>query len=200
MKLAACATAPVVSRLWSNHRKTISAAFIIAAATFALAVAGCGGSLGAKTTPAPSPTPSPAPSPSPTPPPPTPTPVPSSVNIPTWHMNNARTGLNDHETQLTPANVNSAHFGKLFSYSLDEYVYAHPLYISNLRINGGSRNVVFVATEMASVYAFDADNFGVASPLWKVTLLQPGETPQPGGNPKPFQGLTSTPVIDRKSV
>jgi hypothetical protein len=111
-------------------------------------------------------------------------------------MNNARTGLNDHETQLTPANVNSAHFGKLFSYSLDGYVYAQPLYISNLRINGASRNVVFVATEMASVYAFDADNFGVASPLWKVTLLQPGETPQPGGNPKPFQGLTSTPVID----
>src|ERR1051326_5048765 len=103
MKLAACATAPVVSRLWSNHRKTISAAFIIAAATFALAVAGCGGSLGAKTTPAPSPTPSPAPSPSPTPPPPTPTPVPSSVNIPTWHMNKERTGGAKKQNNHTPA-------------------------------------------------------------------------------------------------
>jgi hypothetical protein len=114
-------------------------------------------------------------------------------------MNNARTGLNDHETQLTPASVNQASFGKLFSYSVDGYVYAQPLYISNLQINGASHNVVFVATEMASVYAFDADNFGDGSPLWKTSLLQPGETPQPGGNPKPFQALTSTPVIDAAS-
>jgi outer membrane protein assembly factor BamB len=49
---------------------------------------------------------------------------------------------------------------------------------------------------MASVYAFDADNFGDGTPLWKTSLLQPGEVPQPGGNPKPTQGLTSTPVID----
>jgi hypothetical protein len=111
-------------------------------------------------------------------------------------MNNARTGLNDQETQLTPANVNSTNFGKLFSYSVDGYVYAQPLYISNLRMNGASHNVVFVATEMASVYAFDADNFGDGTPLWRTSLLQAGETPQPGGNPKPFQGLTSTPVID----
>jgi hypothetical protein len=52
---------------------------------------------------------------------------------------------------------------------------------------------------MASVYAFDADSFGDGSPLWKTSLLQAGETPQPGGNPKPFQGLTSTPVIDTGS-
>jgi hypothetical protein len=111
-------------------------------------------------------------------------------------MNNARTGLNDRETQLTPANVNAAGFGKLFSYLVDGYVYAQPLYISNLATNGSSHNVIFVATEMASVYAFDADNFGDGSPLWRVSLLQPGETPQAGGNPKPFQALTSTPVID----
>jgi hypothetical protein len=111
-------------------------------------------------------------------------------------MNNARTGWNDHETQLTPANVNAAGFGKLFSYLVDGYVYAQPLYISNLAINGSTHNVVFVATEMATVYAFDADNFGDGSPLWKTSLLQPGETPQAGGNPKPFQGLTSTPAID----
>ena len=114
-------------------------------------------------------------------------------------MNNARTGLNDHETQLTPANVSGAGFGKLFSYSVDGYVYGQPLYISNMLINGASHNVVFVATEMASVYAFDADNFGDGSPLWKTSLLKPGETPQAGGNPKPFQGLTSTPVIDTGS-
>lgn len=114
-------------------------------------------------------------------------------------MDNGRSGLNDHETQLTPANVNASSFGKLFSYRVDGYAYAQPLYISNLRVNGASHNVVFVATEMASVYAFDADSFGDGSPLWKTSLLQPGEAPQPGGNPKPFQGLTSTPVIDAGS-
>jgi len=77
-------------------------------------------------------------------------------------MNNARTGLNDHETQLTPASVNSTSFGKLFSYTVDGYLYAQPLYISNLRINGVSHNVVFAATEKASVYAFDADNLAMA--------------------------------------
>jgi hypothetical protein len=114
-------------------------------------------------------------------------------------MDNGRSGLNNQETQLTPANVNAAGFGKLFSYNTDGYSYAQPLYISNLRINGVSHNVVFVATEMASVYAFDADNFGDGSPLWRISLLQPGEVPQPGGNPKPAQGLTSTPVIDTGS-
>ncbi|MGC2695691.1 MAG: hypothetical protein WA738_07865, partial [Candidatus Angelobacter sp.] len=97
------------------------------------------------------------------------------------------------------ASVNGANFGKLFSYSVDGYAYAQPLYVSDLRINGVSRNVVFVATEMASVYAFDADNFGDGSPLWKTSLLLPGGIPQPGGNPKPAQGLTSTPVIDTGS-
>jgi len=114
-------------------------------------------------------------------------------------MDNGRSGLNNNETQLTPANVNASGFGKLFSYRVDGYAYAQPLYISNVRINGASHNVVFVATEMASVYAFDADNFGDGNPLWKTSLLQPGEIPQPGGNPKPAQGLTSTPVIDPSS-
>ncbi|HKD80353.1 MAG TPA: hypothetical protein VKH81_11720 [Candidatus Angelobacter sp.] len=114
-------------------------------------------------------------------------------------MNNSRTGSNDQETELTPANVSAGSFGKLFSYAVDGYAYAQPLYISNLTINGSTHNVVFVATEMASVYAFDADNFGDGSPLWKTSLLQSGETPQPGGNPQPYQGLTSTPAIDTGS-
>jgi len=111
-------------------------------------------------------------------------------------MDNARTGLNSSETQLTPANVNTATFGKLFSYLVDGYLYAQPLYVSNLMIQGSVHNVVFAATENDSIYAFDADNFGTGSPLWKVSLLQAGEVPQPGGNPKPNQGLTSTPAID----
>ena len=162
MKLPDAATLRSTFRVLSTallHRR--SAAITIAATAAVFALAGCGG-VSAKTTPPP-----PRPSPSPTPnivPSPTPTPVaPSSVNIPTWHADNGRSGLNSNETQLTPANVNAAGFGKLFSYAVDGYSYAQPLYISNLRINGSSHNVVFVATEMASVYAFDADNSATAA-------------------------------------
>lgn len=200
MKLPVAATLRVTFRIFSTFAllRRQKFAITIAAAAAMLAVIGCGATNAAPLEPSPTPTASPTPVPSPTPNP-TPTPVPSTVNIPTWHMDNGRSGLNDHETQLTPANVNASSFGKLFSYRVDGYAYAQPLYISNLRVNGASHNVVFVATEMASVYAFDADSFGDGSPLWKTSLLQPGEVPQPGGNPKPFQGLTSTPVIDAGS-
>jgi hypothetical protein len=198
MKLPVAATLRFTFRLLSTallHRR--SPAITIAAAAAMLALAGCGGVSANITSPSPSPSPSPAPNSEPSP---TPTPdTRSSVNIPTWHVDNGRSGLNSNETQLTPANVNAAGFGKLFSYAVDGYSYAQPLYISNLRINGSSHNVVFVATEMASVYAFDADNFGDGSSLWKTSLLQPGDVPQPGGNPQPAQGLTSTPVIDTGS-
>ena len=197
MKLPVAATLRSTFRFLSTallHRR--SAVITIAAAAAVLSLAGCGG-VSANT---PSPQPTPSPTPNAGPPTPTPTPaVASSVNIPTWHMDNGRSGLNSNETQLTPANVNASSFGKLFSYQVDGYAYAQPLYISNLRINGASHNVVFVATEMASVYAFDADNFGDGTPLWKTSLLQSGDVPQPGGNPKPAQGLTSTPVIDASS-
>jgi hypothetical protein len=127
---------------------------------------------------------------------PPPPPPPSAVNVPTWHMDNARTGLNNQEATLTPAKIASGTFGKLFAYVVDGYLYAQPLYVSNLSVGGAKHNVVFAATEYDSVYAFDADHFGDGSPLWKTSLLQPGETPQPGGNPKPWIGITSTPVID----
>ena len=125
-------------------------------------------------------------------------PPPSSVSVPTWHGDNARSGLNANETILTPANVASGKFGRLFSYLVDGYIYAQPLYVSNLTINGASHNVVFVATEYDSVYAFDADDSSVGQ-LWKTSLLQAGETPLAGGNPKPWIGITATPAIDLSS-
>ena len=120
------------------------------------------------------------------------------VNVPTWHFDNGRSGWNNKETSLSPGNVSSKTFGKLFSYLVDGYAYAEPLLISNVTINGATHNVLYVATEHDSVYAFDADN-GSGTPLWHVSLLQSGETPITAGTIQPYQGVTSTPVIDPAS-
>jgi len=124
----------------------------------------------------------------------------AGVNIPTWHVDNNRSGLNANETSLTPANVAGPTFGKLFSYLVDGYAYAEPLLMSNVTIKGAAHNVLYVATENDSVYAFDADNYGTGvnagKPLWQVSLLQSGETPLTGASVLPVQGITSTPVID----
>jgi len=97
---------------------------------------------------------------------------------------------------MTTSNVSPQTFGKLFSYMLDGYAYATPLLMSQIKINGAAHNVLYVATEHNSVYAFDADNYGSGAPLWQVSLLQSGETPMTDGPIQPYQGITSTPVID----
>jgi uncharacterized protein YjdB len=116
----------------------------------------------------------------------------AGVNIPTWHVDNNRSGLNPNETSLTPTNVAGPNFGKLFSLSVDGYAYAEPLLISNVAISGGTHNVLYVATENDTVYAFDADT---GAPLWQKSVLQSGENPA-HGTVAPVQGITSTPVID----
>ncbi|MGH8293294.1 MAG: pyrrolo-quinoline quinone, partial [Gammaproteobacteria bacterium] len=125
-------------------------------------------------------------------------PPPSSgrANVLTYHNDNARDGLNDQETVLTPANVNSTDFGKIAFFPMDGKVDAQPLYVSALNVNGATHNVVFAASEHASVYAFDADSGQV---LWQVSLLGAGETPSDdrGCNQvSPEIGVTATPVID----
>lgn len=120
------------------------------------------------------------------------------TNIPTWHGDNLRSGLNAGEGTLTPQNVDPQSFGKLYSWIVDGYIYAQPLFVSNLSINGASHDVVFVATENDSVYGFDADHFSPV-PLWQVSLLRSGETPVTTNTILPYTGITSTPAIDLNS-
>ncbi len=118
----------------------------------------------------------------------------------TYHNDTARTGQNLNETTLTPANVNSSQFGKLFQLSVDGKVDAQPLYASSVAIPGqGTPNVLYVATENDSVYAFNANN---GAQLWQVSLIGPGETTSDNHGCTqitPEIGITSTPVIDRTS-
>lgn len=123
----------------------------------------------------------------------------SAVNIPTWHVDTNRSGLNAKEISLNTGNVNPGTFGKLFSYLLDGYAYAEPLLMSNVNIGGSVHNMLYVTTERDSVYAFDADNYGKGTPLWHVSLLGTGETPITDGPIQPYEGVTSTPVIDPSS-
>jgi hypothetical protein len=119
----------------------------------------------------------------------------------TYHNDNARTGLNSGETKLTPAYVNEKQFGKIFSYALDGDVYAQPLYVSNLHFSDGTHNVVYVATQHDSVYAYDADG-GSTNPLWVRSFLDPANdvTTLPGDELIAEEiGITGTPVIDPAS-
>ena len=120
------------------------------------------------------------------------------VNVTTAQNDIARTGQNLLETTLTTSNVNAANFGLLFSQAVSGPVYAQPLYLSGLTVNGAVHDVVFVATLSGAVYAFDANsNSGVNSnPLWSISLLDTTHGASPGATNYGTQGTTGTPVID----
>jgi hypothetical protein len=151
----------------------------------------CGGGGGSPTTTTP---------PTSTTPPPTTNPPPSTTatgDVTTFKNDTARTGQFLTETTLTPANVSSTSFGLLHNTQVDGKVDAQPLYLSQLSIGSTAHNVVFVATENASVYAIDADS---GTTLWKVSLLASGDKPSGNhgcGQVDPMIGVTATPVIDR---
>jgi len=123
---------------------------------------------------------------------------PSAADVVTFKNDISRTGQYLTETTLTPANVNSTSFGLLRNLMVDGKVDAQPLFLSQLTVGGAAHNVVFVATEHGSVYAFDADTGG--APLWRTSLIGAGETASGNhgcGQVTPEIGITSTPVIDR---
>ena len=121
----------------------------------------------------------------------------------TYHNDLQRTGQNLNEYALTPANVSSLAFKQLFSCPVDGYVYAQPLWVANLTVGGANHNVVFIATEHDSVYAFDADSPSCLL-LWKTSFLGTNVTTMswldtsstPTNDVYPEIGITSTPVID----
>jgi hypothetical protein len=130
----------------------------------------------------------------------------------TYHNDLARDGANTQEYALTTSNVNSSTFGKLFSCTVDGAIYAQPLWVANLSISGAKHNVVFVATEHDSLYAFDAD-VNPCLQIWHANLIDSahgatsGEVTVPAGptgykvgngagNIAPEVGVTGTPVID----
>ena len=131
--------------------------------------------------------------------------MPNNVSVLTFHNDTLRTGQNLNETLLNTSNVNAQHFGKRVSYPVDGQVYAQPLFVPDVIIKGHHSNVVYVATENDSVYAFDADQMHVVAPLWKTSFLHlPEVTTVPstdvfGKYPhqdiEPSIGITSTPVI-----
>jgi hypothetical protein len=130
----------------------------------------------------------------------------AQVAVTTWHYDNLHSGANSSETTLTPENVTSRTFGKLFTQPVDGAIVGQALYLPSVTIPGaGQHNVVYVATMNDSVYAFDADTATGqnASPLWHTSFLSKGVTPVPikvqgcGGTTGWTQvGILSTPVID----
>jgi len=130
----------------------------------------------------------------------------------TYHNNLSRDGTNTHEFALTPSNVNMTTFGKLFSCQADGAIYAQPLWVPNLTVAGASHNVIIVATQHESLYAFDADATPCTT-LWHVNLVDSAHGGSSGetsvlsagsgalvgsgfGDISPEVGITGTPVID----
>lgn len=129
----------------------------------------------------------------------------TAQNVITWHNDVSRTGQQLNETTLTLTNVNKTDFGLRFKLAVDAPIFAQPLYVGNVSVSGqGTHNVVYVATENDSVYAFDAGG-NPTTPLWHATLTG-GGTAVPCGDTvdkvceiSPNIGITGTPVIDTSS-
>ena len=132
-------------------------------AAMCLLLAGCQGVNGSTAGSGAAPTPTPGITPQPTP---TPTSASAVNGVLKWKGDVSGKGLYDQETVLTPANVNVAGFGKVGTFVTDGLVVAQPLFVAALDMGAaGVHNVMIIANEHDSVYAFDVDHPG-ADPLW----------------------------------
>ncbi|HEY0752739.1 MAG TPA: hypothetical protein VGD98_02075 [Ktedonobacteraceae bacterium] len=127
---------------------------------------------------------------------------PASTAVTTYKQDNSHSGDQKNETILNTSNVNASKFGKKVSYPVDGQIYAQPLFVPDVTINGTNHNVVFVATEHDSVYAFDADQTSAVAPLWHTSYLTSSNiisatnTDVKCNDMIPENGLSGTPVID----
>jgi hypothetical protein len=128
-------------------------------------------------------------------------PVVAQTSITTYHYDNYRTGWNETETVLTPANVGSAMFGLLKGVAIDDQVDAQPLVVPGVQITAGTyqgttHDVVYVASESNTVYAIDVHSGQV---LLSASFGTPVSRPLGCSNNGPNVGINSTPVIDLSS-
>jgi hypothetical protein len=104
----------------------------------------------------------------------------------THRYDNTRSGVNLQETILKKSNVNTKSFGKLTFRNVDGNIYAQPLVVTQAAILNRANpvNVVIVATEHNSVYAFDADDLSADPPTGVTTkaLWQRGPTAAADGS------------------
>ncbi len=127
-----------------------------------------------------------------------------NVSILSQHGDLNRTGWNNKEKSLNTQNVTSASFGKLLSMNVDDQIYAQPLVVANIKVNGGLHNVVMVATVNNTVYAFDGDK---GTLYWSKNYTPSGQRPllnkdMNSGNYHDFSGnigIVGTPAIDSLS-
>jgi hypothetical protein len=124
----------------------------------------------------------------------------AQVDVLTQHNNNARTGVNLHETALTPQTVNKSRFGMLFKRVLDDQLYTQPLVVTGVELGGGMHDLVYVTTVNNSIYAFDANDPAQTEPLWHVNFGLPANLHSAdfgcldmNGN----MGIVGTPAIDK---
>ena len=131
--------------------------------------------------------------------------APANTAVTTYKEDTARTGNHTTETILNTNNVNQSTFGKHVTYAVDGQIYAQPLFLPNITIQGASHNVVYVATEHDSIYAFDADATKAIAPLWHTSFINaprvvsPSNTDLTCNDMIPEDGLSGTPVIDRNT-
>ena len=130
----------------------------------------------------------------------------------TYHNDNNRDGVNPNEGAFKASTLSSSnHPSPQWLATTDGQIYAQPLYVHQLLMNGAPKNVVYVATENNSVYAMDSNSTNstgttlASTSLNDASDLGAGYTeialpsvalPKGCSNLTPEVGITGTPVID----